>query len=221
MNLVRPLFDDRVAVAETDLAALICDESDLSPAERAAVLNAVAKRRREFVVGRVLARRAMAALGIPRQPVLVGQDRAPVWPEGIVGSITHTTTSCAVALAHAHDFRSIGVDVETATPVAPELWPMICTDAELAWLHRLPTYERGYACKMLFSAKETSYKAQYQLTREFCDFDAIEIRIDYEAGRWRGVFRRPRGCVFTIGDVLEGRLFWRGDLVATGVVVPH
>ncbi len=121
MGLFRSHFNCRVAVAESALATLECDESALFPAERAALRNAVAKRRREFVAGRVLARRAMAVLGFPQEPVLVGARRAPIWPAGLIGSISHTATGCAVALTPDRYFRSIGLDVEDTTPLEPEL----------------------------------------------------------------------------------------------------
>jgi 4'-phosphopantetheinyl transferase EntD len=221
MNLVRPLFDKRIAVAEADLAALTCDESELLPAERAAIPNAVPRRRREFVAGRVLARRAMESLGLPARPVLPGSDRAPIWPREVVGSISHSRHWCAVVLAHAGDLRSIGVDIEAAIPAEMKLWPRICTTAERAWLDELPVAERGLACKLLFCAKEACYKAQYPLTGQFLGFHAVEIRVDRGAETWQGVFQVPSGTAFAVGDVLLGRYSLTGDQLASGVVVPR
>ena len=74
-------------------------DAELFPEERACLAKAVEKRRAEFGTARVCARRALAQLGFPPMPLVPNKDRSPVWPQGVVGSITHTRGYCAVIVA--------------------------------------------------------------------------------------------------------------------------
>ena len=106
-RLIAGLLPNHVAVAE----GLIADwQPDLWPEETAYVANAVEKRRREFACGRHFVRSCLRALGRPDEPLPVRADRSPRWPDGLVGSITHTDTYCAAAVARADDVDSIGIE---------------------------------------------------------------------------------------------------------------
>lgn len=103
------LLPDSVVVAAADHdvdGGLAGDESD-------AVATALPGRRAEFVTGRVLARRALAALGRRPGSIPVARDGAPVWPAGIVGSITHCVGLRACAVGRRDEHAGIGID---ATP---------------------------------------------------------------------------------------------------------
>lgn len=128
LDLVRPLF-------AADIALAGADPLDAPPAplpEEAACLspNAVQKRRREFAAGRAAARQAMRHLGAGPQPVLAGADRAPVWPEGLTGSISHTRSCAMAVLAPAKAVQGLGIDLEEDTPLKEDLVPAICTARE-------------------------------------------------------------------------------------------
>ena len=154
---------------------------------------------------------ALGRLGVAATtPILRGEDRAPIWPAGFVGSISHTDTWCAAAVARADDLRSIGIDLEPATPLKEALWRRVCTQAERDTLSGLAN--AGLTGKVLFSAKEAVYKCQYPLTRRFLGFHAVEIELD-DAG-FRAVFREEAG-EFQRGDVLRGRYLVEGGIVAT------
>ncbi|QIS40695.1 4-phosphopantetheinyl transferase [Clavibacter capsici] len=100
-----------VATAEHDL------DGDLVGAERDAVATALPGRRAEFVTGRVLARRALARLGVPGCPIPVARSGAPVWPHGIVGSITHCAGLRAAAVGRRDEHAGIGIDATPARPL--------------------------------------------------------------------------------------------------------
>src|SRR6185369_16867773 len=89
----------------------------LFPEEEAVVSQAVERRRREFVTGRACARRALAALGVPPAPLLPGPRREPLWPAGVVGSITHCEGYRACAVARDTAIASIGIDAEPNAPL--------------------------------------------------------------------------------------------------------
>ncbi len=87
-------------------------------AEREAVAGAAQTRVEQFTAGRVCSRIALGRLGVPTTtPGLRREDRAPIWPPGFVGThVAHGHAWCAAAVARAEDVRSIGIDLEPATP---------------------------------------------------------------------------------------------------------
>lgn len=149
--------------------------AETTEAERRQVEKAVLKRQREFLTGRVAARRALERLGIPTSEIPVLPNRAPQWPEGIVGSIAHSKDFCMVAVAHAHSIAGIGLDVEPDSPLEAELWPRICRPEELAWLLEYPAAERGGWARRFFCAKEAVYKAQHPSSGVFLGFQDLKI----------------------------------------------
>lgn len=176
---------------------------DLLPGEEHAIARAVPARRREFAAGRTCARHAMRALGAPAAPIPQGGDRAPVWPDGLVGSITHTEGWCAAAVARTQDgIRAIGIDVEPAEPLDAALLRMICVEEERELLAARPA-ERGLLGRLIFSAKESAYKSQYVLSRTLIGFHAMHIVLDEPARRFTAVFRKDV-APFARGDALAG-----------------
>ncbi|MEP5152395.1 4'-phosphopantetheinyl transferase superfamily protein [Planktotalea sp.] len=150
--------------------------------EKHAVAHAVEKRRTEFSAGRDAARAALSQLGMDGVEVPVGERRAPVWPDGICGTITHSRDICIAAVAQKSDFASIGIDAERATPLKDDLRCAILHDSEL--------HVSGAKAIELFSMKEALFKALYPLTGELMGFHAAKSD-DAEAlilTRWVGKF---------------------------------
>ncbi|HEV8035173.1 4'-phosphopantetheinyl transferase family protein [Yoonia sp.] len=166
---LRQMLGPHAGIGVTDPAqdAALWDE------EAAAVARAVPKRRTEFAAGRSAARAAMAEIGFAPAAIPQGRDRAPIWPVGLSGSIAHCDTCCVSVVALQEHYAVLGVDVEPATPLAPDLVAVICTPAERAWL--AGESDPGLASKMIFSAKEAVYKAQYPLTGKVIGFDAVTL----------------------------------------------
>ncbi|CAG6399113.1 4'-phosphopantetheinyl transferase superfamily protein [Streptomyces cocklensis] len=157
------------------------DELDLAPLhpeESAAVARAVAKRQREYTAGRACARAALARLGAPPGPLLRDPHRgAPLWPTGVVGSITHCDGYRAAAVARSTDILTLGIDAEPHDRL-PEgvLDAIVATDTERAALASLT--QRAPAVhwdRLLFSAKETVYKAWYPFHRRMLGFNEAEL----------------------------------------------
>jgi enterobactin synthetase component D len=137
--------------------------------------NAVAWRRAEFWAGRWCATAALAALGCGA-PVGRADDGAPVWPDGFVGSITHTHGHVLVVVAPRTTFRAVGVDVErlATDAVAAEAGPGVLTAAERAVLARALGDDAG-GFTAGFSAKEALYKCLYPLAGQLMGFDAARV----------------------------------------------
>lgn len=195
----RRLLGAGVAVAALDPRIV---EGELLPEERPAVARAVDRRRREFTAGRLAARHAMAELGVPVAPVPSGPDRAPIWPDGLVGSISHTAECCLAVVARRKTQAAVGIDLETDEPLPQGLAAEICRPEELDWLARQPPSERGRLARLVFSAKEAAYKCQYPLTGTLFGFETL--RIEFGDGTFRAIFAQPVGQ-FAAGSFLRGR----------------
>jgi 4'-phosphopantetheinyl transferase EntD len=115
------------------------------------------KRRRDFALGRACARAALVGLGQGDAVIAMGEKGAPVWPAGIVGSITHTKGYAAAIVGNARGFEGIGVDAERVGGVGEDLWPRLFTSGERDQL--MAQENRAVAATLLFSAKEAAYKA--------------------------------------------------------------
>jgi 4'-phosphopantetheinyl transferase EntD len=225
--VIEELMPDTVVTVEAhDLDD--AGHSPLHPEEEPLVARAVDKRRREFTVVRSCARRAMRKLGVPPQPVLPGERGAPRWPDGLVGSMTHCDGYCAAALARATDLASLGIDAEPDGPLLDGVLPAVSLPGEAERLRRLAGEHPGVHWeRLLFSAKESVYKAWFPLTGQWLDFTEadIEISVDPDDGRRGGLHAALLVPGPWVGGRrlthFEGRWTARHGLVATTITVPH
>ncbi|WP_328301299.1 4'-phosphopantetheinyl transferase superfamily protein [Streptomyces sp. NBC_00435] len=179
--MIRELLPRRAEVVETFGDAPL---SSLFPEEAAVVAGAVDVRRREFATARACARAALGLLGVPPAPLLPGPHGAPRWPDGIVGSMTHCTGYRAAAVARSSDLVSIGLDAEPNEPLPSEgVLGYVALPAERERLARLGV-DRPEICwdRLVFSAKESVYKAWFPLTHTFLDFLECEITVRPDTG---------------------------------------
>ncbi len=158
----------------------------LFPDEEALLVRAVDKRRREFGTGRHCARRALAALGVAPVPILPGDAGAPRWPPGVVGSITHCSGYRAAAVAFAREVITIGVDAEPDQPLPDGVLGLISLPGERARLGDLAAAAPGTSWdRLLFSAKESVYKAWFPLARRWLGFEDADITIGATDGTFQ------------------------------------
>jgi 4'-phosphopantetheinyl transferase EntD len=176
---VSELFPAGVVAAELTVPA---PRELLTSAELQHIAHCAEKRIRDFAAGRACAHRAMSELGIRDFSLLSGEHREPIWPAGIVGSITHTCGYGGAVVARQRDLRSVGLDCEVVDAVNEELWSRICTPAEIGRLEQLPPSERGRLAALIFAAKEAFYKCQFPLTGEWVGFEDVVIEpLDWPA----------------------------------------
>lgn len=148
----------------------------------------------DYAGGRAAARAAMAALGLAPVAIPMGADRAPVWPAGIAGSITH---SGGVCLAVAAKGGMLGLDLEEDRPLDPDAADIILLPEE-----RTTIGASLDLATLIFSAKEAVYKAQYPLTRTLFGFDSLAVTLT--PGGFRARFCSRIGCI-PEGAVIHGR----------------
>lgn len=211
------LFPPGVVGAELRLAG---DPPPLSFDEVRHLGRAVPERVQEFAAGRFCARRALAEFGFIGYPLGMNADRRPRWPASVVGSITHTDGICGAVVAEQRRFRAIGLDMEIVGRVTPEIWPYICVPEETAWLTALREPERSRCAALIFSAKESFYKCQYGVTRQWLEFDDVALDL-FSPGASAGRFAlRPRRRIaLSEHEPMTGRFEFRGNLVVTGIAL--
>lgn len=186
--------------------------------EEAAALGRVRKDREwEFAAGRTCARRALRALGRPASAIAVGTHREPVWPRGIVGSITHCRGYCAAAVALERDLAAVGIDGEPHDGLPAGVLEAVTGPAERTALGELPRGEVHWD-RVLFSAKESIYKAWFPLTRRWLDFTDVFLTVDASGGAFHGRVLASRVAP-TAPARFDGRFAVRGGFVLTAVTV--
>jgi 4'-phosphopantetheinyl transferase EntD len=214
------LFEPGVLAAELYGAA---PAGLLTESEAGAVSHCAPKRIGDFAAGRLCARRALAAFGVVDFSLLPAPDRQPLWPQGYVGSITHTEGYSAAVVGQRARFRSLGVDAERIASVHAELWPRILGEAERRQLAQLEAPQaRERTAALIFAAKEAFYKCQYALTAEWLEFEDLHIE-SAEFGRDAGLFS-VRPCrplqLRQPGGLIQGRFRVHAPYVSCGVCLP-
>lgn len=210
------LFPVEIAGTEvTDFSNL----SPLKPEEQKSVARAVPKRVLEFTAGRHCARAALTQLGLSPVALPPLPSRAPNWPPGVSGSISHCEGYCGAVVAFSNRLRGIGFDVEGLGSVRPEVWPLITTQEELRTLQTLPTERANQLATLFYSAKEAFYKAQHPLTETFLDFKDVRVEV---TNRDRFVVKLNRNVcsLGTKGAHFSGSYYLGKHRIFTGVSLP-
>ncbi|MFC4147961.1 4'-phosphopantetheinyl transferase [Micromonospora mangrovi] len=194
----------------------------LHPDEERIAVDALGRRSPEFVTGRHCAHRALRRLGVPPSPVLSGAGGAPRWPPGVVGSITHCPGYRAAAVARAADMVTIGIDAEPGEALPDGVLKLVSLPQERAELAGLARLSRPVPWdKLLFSAKESVYKAWFPLTGRWLGFMDARLTIDADRGTFDARLLVPGP---TVGGReltgFTGRWLARDGLLLTAVALP-
>ncbi|APT92344.1 4'-phosphopantetheinyl transferase [Corynebacterium phocae] len=194
----------------------LANYEQLHPLEQALVSQAVDSRKAEFGDARWCAHQALQELGLGEaSPILRGERGMPLWPEGYVGSITHTNGFRAAVVAPGDKVRSIGLDAEPTEPLPPGVLEAIARPAEARQVEELKAAGIFYADKLLFCAKEATYKAWFPLTERFLDFDEAEIDIRLDGTLTSRILSHP-----TPVAAIEGSWLARDGYAVVSAVVP-
>ena len=188
---------------------------EVFPGEEDHVVSLLSARGREFVTARRCARDALERLGIPAGPIGVGPRREPLWPDGVVGTITHCPGYRAAAVSR--HVASVGIDAEPDGPLPPGVLEQVAGPVERAALDALaredPTVHWD---RVLFTAKEAVYKAWFPLTGRWLGFEDAFVVIDPATGTFHADLREP-GVRRDSGSELRG--FDGAFLAARGLLL--
>ncbi|MDD4867734.1 MAG: 4'-phosphopantetheinyl transferase [Mycobacterium sp.] len=146
------------------------------PEEEPLIAKSVAKRRNEFITVRHCARLALGQLGVPPMPILKGDKGEPRWPDGVVGSLTHCTGYRGAVVGRAGAVRSVGIDAEPHDVLPHGVLDAISLPQERSETpEQLPDLHWD---RILFCAKEATYKAWFPLTKSWLGFEDAHITFE-------------------------------------------
>jgi 4'-phosphopantetheinyl transferase EntD len=216
--VIETLLPAQVAYAEL-FGDVACP---LFPEEERVVARVVDKRRREFVTVRHCARLALADLGYAPVPIMPGERGCPRWPRGVVGSLTHCDGYRAAVVSRAGPLHAIGIDAEPHGELPPGVADLVVRPEERAMLAELAAADSSVCWdKLLFSAKESVYKAWFPLARRWLDFleATLTVKPDGEF-QARLLVEGPTVDGRPLGS-LAGRWLVDRGLVVTAATVPR
>jgi 4'-phosphopantetheinyl transferase EntD len=201
------LLGDKLGVATCLLGE--AEEGPLD--EEAALFSSSSELRvRSFRAGRTAARRALAKLGEPAMSIGVGAGREPMFPPRLRGSISHSKELAIAVVAPSSDVRSIGVDLERTRELAPRVIERVANAAERAGLSALHAL-------VLFSAKESIYKALYPEVGRWFGFEAAIVSVRHDAA-WTATLPTDLSPSWRAGSTVTGVWAERDGFVVTACV---
>ena len=182
-------------------AEMYSDPRELAPLpeEEPLIAKSVAKRRNEFITVRYCARQALVDLGEDPVPILKGEKGEPCWPDGIVGSLTHCEGFRGAAVGRRTQVRSVGIDAEPHDVLPNGVLDAISLPAERSELDAMPG--GVHWDRVLFCAKEATYKAWFPLTRRWLGFEDAHITFDVDSSGAAGTFTSE---ILIDADALSG-----------------
>jgi enterobactin synthetase component D len=183
--------------------------------------KAVRKRQAEFIAGRFAALSALRSAGYGgKAEIGVREDRSPIWPAGFTGTITHTDGYVSAACARVEHVRALGRDTERALDAATAL-EIEGHSLSTAELKRLTSagFDAATATSIVFSAKESLYKALHPLVGRFFDFQEAEVtRVDASSGELQLKLLVDLSAEFKCQSIIPVR-FLLADLVHTAIEI--
>ena len=187
----------------------------------ASIQRSVAKRQAEFLAGRVCARAALQQLDHLDCVPAIGEDRAPVWPAHISGSITHSTGHAAAIVGHKAQWRGLGMDLENMLPLerAERLAGEILTSHEMLRMASVPREQVALVVTLTFSMKESLFKALYPIVQKRFYFEHAEVVEWSESGQVRLRLLTDLSAEWCHGKELEGQFAVDGEQLLSLVAV--
>ncbi len=159
------------------------DENLLTEGEINSLDGSVLEVRCRAAAARSAARELLSEAGFPGWSMPRRRGNAPLWPPGMVGSLSHSNCYAAAALARCEEFAGVGIDIEPARPLPEELIDLVITSGEVR-----PSGAEDLVGRVLFCAKEASYKAVFALDGRFLEHH--EIIVDLDAGIAETIYGR-------------------------------
>ena len=192
--------------------AAVAEESDLQGCSEQRLL--------EFRAARRCAHQALGYLGVAQCVVPRGERREPVWPIGVVGSITHCRGYCAAAVGRAEEFAAIGIDAEMHVPLAEGVSRIVMSAQEARAALAVGGTETHIEC-VVFSAKEAVYKAWYPLMRCWLGFEDVFVEVNVASEVFTAhLLRGPLRVGGSARARLDGRFVVGESHVVCAVAIP-
>src|SRR5699024_6637159 len=203
MMMEKSLFPDvaRFCYVKTDpKTSDLVNFHNLHPLEQSVAAHSVDARKAEFGDARWCAHEALKELGYQGQePILRGERGVRSWPVCCMGSVSHTPGFRAAVVAPTSQVTSLGLDVEVAEPLPEGVLSMIARSGEIPQINRLRKAEISFADRLLFCAKEATYKAWFAMTHRWLGFEQAEVEIREDGTLISYLLVRPTPVPFICG----------------------
>ncbi|MBS9534830.1 4'-phosphopantetheinyl transferase [Mycobacterium sp. M1] len=187
------------------------------PDEEPLIAKSVAKRRNEFITVRYCARLALEQIGQSPVPILKGEKGEPHWPDGVVGSLTHCAGFRGAVVGRTPGVRSVGIDAEPHDVLPDGVLNAVSLPAERVELGTLPG--GTHWDRILFCAKEATYKAWFPLTKRWLGFEDAHITFTPDGGFVSRILIDPAALAGPPLSELHGRWSVVDGLVLTAIVL--
>ena len=185
--------------------------------------RAVPRRQAQFRAGRYCAMKALEAIDrrFAGHDVRRAASGAPVWPDGVTGSITHTDDFAAAAVAPSVDTASLGIDTERimSSAQAAQVADLVASEREVAEVCRAGL-SRLEAVTLAFSAKESIFKCLHPITGRYFDFRDVRIdSVDAHGKTFTARLVQTLSPSFRAESTLQGGFEIEAPWVHTGIAL--
>ena len=201
----------------TELLEIDAVTEVLYPEENRLVEHNHARRIRDFTAGRIAARHVLAALGVSQYPLLKDGDTT-LWPEGIIGSIAHSGQYAGVAVARKPEIIALGLDIEEIARTS-RVAAHITTPHERQLINQLAPPLRPEVISLVFSAKESLFKAIHPLVKTYFGFQNAEVEWDLPNQTYQVTLLKTLSPIFPVQHTLTGRFYMGNGYIFTGMSV--
>lgn len=171
-DLSKILFDNQAVVVVQPIADY---RHCLYQSELALVSDVSEKRLLEFSTGRDCAHQALHKTGYETCPILKGEQREPLWPEGVAGSISHCKDLAGAVVADKKQIHSVGFDIENRKTLNPNIARHVCTEQEKEWLAKQDSLQQNLGLLLIFSIKEAVFKCIHQIANYSLRFSECRV----------------------------------------------
>lgn len=183
--------------------------------------QAVPKRQADFLAGRLVARAALAQFGVGPADIAIGPNRAPVWPNGFNGSITHTNDSGAAIVTQSDMICGIDREAIARGSALEALLSRCLSSSERLWMETQTRHPFDVMATLAFGAKECIYKALAPTVQRFFGFECAEILGWSDDGRLALRLTEALHSTFPAGTVFDVRCDLDGDVAQTILLAPR
>lgn len=173
------VLPDGIVVAARRIS--LADVAALLPEERLLFGAAPPARLAASGAARDLARALAARLDLRLGPIGRTAFGAPIWPEGLVGSLAHDDTWAVAALARTDRIIRLGIDVEPLEPLPDELRDLVLTPTD-----RWRDLDAPHPDRIAFTAKEAVYKAVHPAIGRILEWHDITVDLAARTARVDG-----------------------------------
>ena len=227
-NWFNQISEDNVSIYHCEFAKDHYKDSlfgELAVAYSDTLDRAVPKRKAEYLAGRFCAKQALGKHKIENFIIKSDKNRAPLWPEGIKGTITHSNHNALVAVNNSSDVLGIGIDVESVMTdkTMNDVKDAIVKGDENRFLDlpaTTPGISTGAVVSLIFSIKESFFKAAYPSTGYYFDFDAVTINVlDFEKNIFSLTVNQDLNPKMRPGMQCSGQFCFLGEQVLSLLVL--